>query len=70
VIDDRRDLAVGIDLDEVGRELLAFPHVDELGVVGKLELLQCEENLLHIRTGQRIEIDHGRLFRQWWGRQD
>src|SRR5262249_59196117 len=33
--------------------------IDKLGVVWKLELLQCDENLLHIRTGQRIEIDHG-----------
>ena len=59
MIDDGWNLAVGIDLKELGRELIALPDVDKLGVIGKFEFLERDENLLNIRTGKCIKIDHG-----------
>ncbi len=57
-VDDRRDFLQRIDLGEFRRELVALPHVDDLGVVGQFALLEHDEDLLHVRRGQRVEVDH------------
>jgi len=47
------------DPAELGAELVALPHVDQLAVVGQLALLEHDEDFLHVRRGQRVEVDHG-----------
>ena len=59
VVDDHRNLIVGIELAELRYVLLALPDIDIDRTIGKLQLLQRDENLLHVRAGQGIEIDHG-----------
>ena len=44
---------------ELGRELLALPHVDGLEVVRQPAFLEHEEDLLHVGAGERVKIDHG-----------
>ena len=41
MIDDRWNLGVRIDLQELRAELLALPDVDELGVIGQARLLRA-----------------------------
>jgi hypothetical protein len=57
-IHDRRHFVQRIDLAEFRAELVAFPHVHDLGIVGQLAFLEHDENLLRVRAGQRVEVDH------------
>src|SRR3984885_5850191 len=43
--------------------LLAFPHVDEMLLVGQLRLFQHDVDFLHVRAGQRIQVDHGNVLK-------
>jgi hypothetical protein len=60
VIDDHRNLAVGIDRKEFRLELLALPDVDRDRTVRGAEFLQHDEDLLHVGARQHVEIDHDR----------
>jgi hypothetical protein len=59
VIDDHRNLTVGIERAELGREMVALPDVDGNGAVGQLQLFEHDEDLLHVRAGEHVEVDHG-----------
>src|SRR5262245_7597671 len=61
VIDDGGNLVVRIDLQELGLVLLARPDVDEVLLVGQPGLFEHDVDLLHVRAGQCVEIDHGSL---------
>src|SRR5580704_13444246 len=58
VIDDDRDLAVRIELEELRLELIALPHVHEMLLVRQGAFLEHDVDLLHVRTCQSVEIDH------------
>src|SRR5581483_4311125 len=58
VVDDDGNLAVRIELFELRLVLLALPHVDGLDGVGEAKLLEQDEDLLHVRTGEGVKVDH------------
>src|ERR1700722_19100762 len=64
-VDDHGNFRVRIDLDEIGSVLLALPHIDEMLLVGQLGLLEHNVDLLHVRAGQRIKVDHGNVLKLW-----
>jgi hypothetical protein len=61
-VDQRRNLRVGIDLDEAARELVTFVDPDEPGVVfgagmaEREQLFQHNRDLDAIRSPQRIQL--------------
>src|SRR3546814_13492701 len=71
-VHERRDLGVGVDLDEAGAELVAFGDIDPPGIIfgaavaKRQPLLQPDRNLLAVRRGERFELQralaHGELF--------
>ncbi len=63
VIDDRRNLVVGADLQERGLELLAPVDVDPDGRVVEAGLLEHDVDLLAVGRGFGVEIDHERAPR-------
>src|ERR1700730_14692607 len=67
-VDDRRDLAVGADLDESGGELLAFGDVDRLHGVGQAHLFEGHTDFAAVRgvPGVKFYAHRDRPFlRQW-----
>ena len=62
VIDDGRDLVVGTDLQEVGRELLVLRDIDRMHSVGKPGFLQHDGSLAPIGRGPGVQVDHGAFF--------
>src|SRR5687767_11316403 len=60
-IDHRRHLVVGRDLEEVGLELVAHADVDRVHVVLEAGLLQHDVDLVAVRGGPGIELNHRRL---------
>ena len=54
LIDDRRDLVVRTDFQEIRFELLLFPDVDPDGVVGQPEFLKHDGDLPSVRCRPRI----------------
>ena len=59
VVDDRGDLVVRADLQEVRRELLVLGDVDRVDRVGEAGLLQHDGGFPAVRRGPGIEIYHG-----------
>src|SRR5262249_56157967 len=57
-VDDCRHFQQRIDPGKLRRELLTGPHVHWFDVVGQPAFLKHDENLLHVRTGQRVKVDH------------
>jgi hypothetical protein len=57
-VDNRGHLQQWIDFGKFGRELLARPHVNGLDIVGQPAFLEHDEDLLHVRAGQRIKVNH------------
>jgi hypothetical protein len=57
-IDDRGDLAVGIDREVIGTKLLARPDVDLVEVVGKATFFQHDRDLAPVGRAPGIEFDH------------
>ncbi len=57
-VDDRGNLAVGIDRNVIGSELVARPDVDLVEVVGKAAFLQHHGNLAPVGRAPGIQFDH------------
>src|SRR5947207_13567120 len=57
-VDDRRDLAVWADGDELGLELLALADVDGVNGVGQAALLEHDGDLPAVRRRPGVEVDH------------
>src|SRR5213083_1985387 len=57
-VDDRRDLAVRADGDELGLELLALADVDGVNGVGQAALLEHDGDLPAVRRRPGVEVDH------------
>src|SRR5882672_12903453 len=62
MVDDRRDLAVRVDLEKFRLVIVALPDVDEDLLIGQPGLLEHDVDFLYVRTGQRIKVNHGGLF--------
>ena len=58
-IDDRRDLAVRVDGDEFGSELLVLRDVDRVDPILQQGLLEHDRDLAAVRRPPGVEIDHG-----------
>mmetsp|Transcript_14551 Transcript_14551/g.57151 ORF Transcript_14551/g.57151 Transcript_14551/m.57151 type:complete len:246 (+) Transcript_14551:55-792(+) len=59
-VEQRRDLAVGVEVDEAARELVSLHNVDEVGVVlddVRAELLEKNGDLLAVGRGEGVELD-------------
>jgi hypothetical protein len=59
VVDNDGDFLVRIELLEIGRMVRGSPDIDGLEIVLEPALLEHDENFLHVRAGQSIEVDHG-----------
>ena len=57
-VDDRRQLAVGVDGEEGGSVLLALARVDGHHLVGKARLLEEKGHLGGVGRGVEVEADH------------
>jgi len=71
VINDDRDLVVGVDLGKFRLVLIALPDVDEVFLVGQPAFLEHDVDFLHVGAGERVKIDHGiglcsSVFRAKW----
>jgi hypothetical protein len=60
-IDDRRNLAVGVDGTEGRKVLLALAGVDWDCLIGKRRLLEKKRDFRGVRRGMKIKAYHGRL---------
>src|SRR5579872_5563335 len=58
VVNDCRHTAVGGDLEERGRQLVASADVDRFEIVGEAEFLEQDEGFLAVSGGPEIEVDH------------
>jgi hypothetical protein len=58
VIDNHRDLAVGVQRLELIGELVGRPDVDPVEVIGQARLLQHHQDLQHVGAGDTVEINH------------
>ena len=71
VIHQRRDLAVGIDVDKAAAELVAIPDVDQIGIIFRAlvaerqQLLEHHRHLHAIGRGHRIELQRMLADRQF-----
>jgi hypothetical protein len=61
LVSDRRDLAVGIDLDEFRLVLFAIVNVDHMQTVGRTGFLQEDRNFAAVAGGPGVNVDHGAL---------
>src|SRR4029077_8934848 len=55
-IDDRRDLAVGVECEELGRELVIGVEINEVRLVEEPRLLEHHRHLHAVRCRQRVEL--------------
>ncbi|MFK4603627.1 hypothetical protein ABIF57_003079 [Bradyrhizobium diazoefficiens] len=60
-IEDRRDLAVRIERQKLGRLLVVLAEIDKMDLVGKPDLLQHDRHLDAVRRRQRIELKQLRM---------
>ena len=60
VIDNRRDLIVGADLQKLRRELIACTNIHRDGLIRQAQFFQQDRHFAPIWRGPRIEIDHCR----------
>src|SRR5262249_32293295 len=58
VFDARSRLYKRVELLKFRRALVTRPHISGLDVVREPALLEHDEDLLHVRAGQGIKIDH------------
>ena len=63
MVDNRRDLVVGRDLQKLRLELVSLPDIDEVRLVGQAALLQHDGDFPAIRRGPVVKINrrHGVL---------
>ena len=59
VIDDRRNAVVGCNREEGGRELLAGADIDRNDPVRQPALFQKKRDLVAVRRGPVVQVDHG-----------
>jgi hypothetical protein len=57
-IDDRRNLAVRVERDELGRELVVLADVDRVDVVRHPELFEHDGHLAAVGGAPGVEVDH------------
>src|SRR6185312_10618516 len=60
-IDDRWDLAIRIERQELGRLLVALAEVDEMRLVGKADFLEHDRDLDPVRRRQGIKLEPLRM---------
>src|SRR5581483_9648824 len=58
VVDDRRDPVVRADAQELRFELVALPYVDGMNAVLETGFLERDVNLVSVRGGPGIDVDH------------
>src|SRR5438874_578183 len=58
LVDHRRDLVVGRNREEVGLELIARADIDGMHPVLEARFLEHDVDLVPVRRGPRIEVDH------------
>ena len=59
-IDQRRNLAVGTDGDELGCELVVLADIDRVGTIRQPGFFEHDGNLAPVGRGPGIKIEHGR----------
>jgi len=67
IVDDRRDPVIGRDPQELGLELIAPADVDRQDAVREAGLFEEDGDLVPIRGGPVIEIDHDSILSRLGG---
>ena len=64
MIHDRRYAVVRRNREKLRRKLIAFTDIDRLDLIGETGLFQKDRDLVAVRRGPVVQIDHGGLLKK------